>query len=104
MLRDIAAAIHATIRSTDILIRYGGDEFVLLFPKMDEKIFEKKRNDIKEAVNKIVLSEYPGLKLSVSIGGVCGVHPITEAIRQADILMYEDKEKTYAEASTPPEL
>ena len=63
-----------------------------------------KRNDIKEAVNKIVLSEYPGLKLSVSIGGVCGVHPITEAIRQADILMYEDKEKTYAEASTPPEL
>ena len=104
VLRDIAAAIHATIRSTDILIRYGGDEFVLLFPKMDEKIFEKKRNDIKEAVNKIVLSEYPGLKLSVSIGGVCGVHPITEAIRQADILMYEDKEKTYAEASTPPEL
>ena len=96
VLRDIAAAIHGSIRSTDILIRYGGDEFLLLFPQMEEQVFERKKAEIQAAVRKIVLPEYPDLRLSVSIGGVCGVHPITEAIRQADQLMYENKEKSYA--------
>ncbi len=96
VLRDIAAAIHGSIRSTDILIRYGGDEFLLLFPQMEEQVFERKKTEIQAAVRKIVLPEYPDLRLSVSIGGVCGVHPITEAIRQADQLMYENKEKSYA--------
>ena len=91
VLREISAAIRATIRSTDILIRYGGDEFLLLFPKMREEYFNKKCADIQEAVRKIVLPEHPELELSVSIGGVCGVHPIDEAIRQADALMYENK-------------
>ena len=31
------------------------------------------------------------LLLAHSIGGICGVHPITEAIRKADYLMYLDK-------------
>lgn len=91
VLRDIASAIRSCIRNTDILIRYGGDEFLLLFPKMSEKYMAEKNKKIKEAVESIVLTEYPGLHLSVSIGGVCGVHPITEAIRQADQLMYENK-------------
>ena len=103
-LRDIAAAIRSCIRSTDTLIRYGGDEFLLLFPKMNEHIFTRKQNEIREAVRRIVIPEYPELHLSVSIGGVSGVHPLAEAIRQADYLMYENKEKYYTEGEhvTPP--
>lgn len=104
VLRDIAAAIHSCIRSTDTLIRYGGDEFLLLFPKMDKHIFTRKQNEIREAVRRIVIPEHPELHLSVSIGGVSGVHPLAEAIRQADYLMYENKEKYYTEGEhvTPP--
>ena len=91
VLRDIAAAIRSCIRSSDILVRYGGDEFLLLFPKMSEKDMAEKNKRIKEAVANIVFTEYPTLHLSVSIGGVCGVHPIMEAIRQADKRMYENK-------------
>lgn len=91
VLRDIAAAIKSCIRSSDILVRYGGDEFLLLFPKMSEKDMAEKNKRIKEAVANIVFTEYPTLHLSVSIGGVCGVHPIMEAIRQADKRMYENK-------------
>lgn len=95
VLRNIATAIQNAIRSTDILIRYGGDEFLLLFPRMNESILKNKCKEIQKAVRRIVVPEYPQLKLSVSIGGVCGVHPIHEAIRQADLLMYADKEKKY---------
>lgn len=91
VLRDIAAAIQSCIRSSDILVRYGGDEFLLLFPKMSENDMAEKNKRIKEAVADIVFTEYPTLHLSVSIGGVCGVHPIMEAIRQADKRMYENK-------------
>ena len=91
VLKDIVSAIQSCIRSTDILIRYGGDEFLLLFPKLQgEKLAEKNRK-IQEAVADIVIPEYPELHLSVSIGGVCDVHPLTEAICQADKLMYQNK-------------
>ena len=90
-LRDIAAAIRSCIRKTDILIRYGGDEFLLLFPRMTEEIFLEKKKQIQQAVRGVRMSEFADIQLSVSVGGVGGVHPITEAIRKADYLMYLDK-------------
>lgn len=61
-------------------------EFLLLFPKMSEKNMLEKNKKIKKAVENIVFTEYPDLHVTVSIGGVCGVHPIMEAIHQADKL------------------
>ena len=46
---------------------------------------------VQQAVRSIRMSEFADIRLSVSVGGVCGVHPITEAIRKADCLMYLDK-------------
>ena len=92
VLREIARAIKNCIRKTDILIRYGGDEFLLLFPKMSEEILERKMQEISAAVENIRIADYPELRLSISIGGVTGVHPITEAIRQADLHMYAQKQ------------
>ena len=90
-LRDIANAVRSCIRKTDILIRYGGDEFLLLFPRMTMEAFLDKKKQIQQAVRGIRMSEFADVQLSVSIGGICGVHPITEAIRKADYLMYLDK-------------
>ena len=90
-LRDIANAVRSCIRKTDILIRYGGDEFLLLFPRMTEEAFLDKKKQIQQAVRGIRMSEFADVQLSVSICGICGVHPITEAIRKADYLMYLDK-------------
>ena len=92
VLREIARSIKGCIRKTDILIRYGGDEFLLLFSKMSEEILERKMQEISEAVENIRIADYPELRLSISIGGVAGVHPITEAIRQADLRMYAQKQ------------
>ena len=90
-LRLIVRGIIDCIRSSDILIRYGGDEFLLLFPRMTEEIFLEKKKQIQQAVRGVRMSEFADIQLSVSVGGVCGVHPITEAIRKADYLMYLDK-------------
>ena len=58
---------------------------------MTEEIFLEKKKQIQQAVRGVRMSEFADIQLSVSVGGVCGVHPITEAIRKADYLMYLDK-------------
>ena len=58
---------------------------------MTEEAFLDKKKQIQQAVCGIRMSEFADVQLSVSIGGICGVHPITEAIRKADYLMYLDK-------------
>ena len=58
---------------------------------MTDETLSAKKKQIQEAVRKIRMPEYPEIMLSVSVGGVCGVHPISEAIRQADHLMYVNK-------------
>ena len=40
------------------------------------------------------MPDYPEVKLDVSLGGVYRVHPLFEAIRQADLRMYENKSET----------
>ena len=86
-----ANIIKKYIRKTDILIRYGGDEFLLILPSIKKHIFEDKLKLIREKIHDTVVPKYEKMQLSVSIGGICGVHPITEAIRKADYLMYLDK-------------
>lgn len=90
-LKKIVGAILSCIRSTDMLIRYGGDEFLAIFPQIQKDAFALKMRYIQDAVSRLAVDGYPDIRLSVSIGGVHRVEPMTEAIRQADQLMYRDK-------------
>ena len=90
-LKKIASAILSCIRSSDMLIRYGGDEFLVIFPQIQKEAFGLKLRYMQDAVSRAVVDGYPDIKLSVSIGGVYQVEPLMEAIRQADRLMYLDK-------------
>lgn len=90
-LKKIVGAILSCIRSTDMLIRYGGDEFLVIFPQIQKDAFTLKMRYIQDVVSRLAVDGYPDIRLSVSIGDVHRVEPLTEAIRQADQLMYRDK-------------
>ena len=91
-LRTVVGAISACVRSSsDAVVRYGGDEFLLLFPHIPAHTFIKRLEQIRATVDAIHLVDYPDLKLSVSIGGVYGTCPIEAGIQQADKLLYEAK-------------
>ena len=91
-LQTVAAAMQSCLRQTDILIRYGGDEFLLLMPQNCPDGVESVIRRVQNAVQAARVPSHPELRLSVSIGGVCNVQPLTEAIRQADARMYCNKE------------
>ena len=90
-LKKVATAILSCIRSSDMLIRYGGDEFLVIFPQIQKEAFALKMRYMQDAVNRAAVDGYPDIQLSISIGGVYRVRPLMEAIRQADQLMYHEK-------------
>ncbi len=58
-----------------------------------QEVFYERLKQLRRAVQETKLPDYPEVKLDVSLGGVYRVHPLSEAIRQADLRMYENKAK-----------
>ena len=92
-LRILVSAVTACVRNrSDALVRYGGDEFLLIFPHIPEHVFIKRLEQIRATVQALHMIEYPDLHLTVSIGGVYGACTLDPGIRQADKLLYQAKE------------
>lgn len=92
VLETVVKVTKENIRGNDVLIRYGGDEFVLIMPDMDESRFQGKLQRIRHEISKASVPGYAGIHLSVSIGGVCCENMLLEdAIRNADTFMYQAK-------------
>lgn len=92
VLATVAKTIRKSIRKNDVFVRYGGDEFVLVMPKIEEETFNKKLEEIKNNIRSADIPGYTRLKLSVSIGGVIAKNETVEdAVARADKLMYQAK-------------
>ncbi len=93
-LTTTADIIKKCIRKTDTLIRYGGDEFLLILGGgVTHEILKKKLEQIRSMINSAVVPGYLKLQLSVSIGGVVSPDGLTieHSVEQADKLMYMAK-------------
>ncbi len=93
-LSTTAGVIRQCIRKTDILIRYGGDEFLLVLPGVNEDVLDEKLQTIQKKVHATNIPGYPEIHLSVSIGGIVSEDgPVGDAVAKADRLMYYAKNK-----------
>lgn len=93
VLRIVADVIKNCIRKTDKLIRYGGDEFLLILSDMVRGTLRGKLLQIQEAIENATIPNCSRLKLTASIGGVISEDgQIDEAIAKADQLMYKAKD------------
>lgn len=91
-LKEASRVIMGNIRSSDCLIRYGGDEFILYFYGLpDADRFEKKLRDLQRLVSEIKLKEYPDVRINMSVGGIFAKQPLKVILHSADLAMYEAK-------------
>jgi diguanylate cyclase (GGDEF)-like protein/PAS domain S-box-containing protein len=92
VLVDVAASITKNIRSTDFAGRYGGEEFLVIFPKTNLSIAAKIAERIRIAVEQYRFGE--NLQITIS-GGLKQYEDesVMEFIRGADECLYKAKMK-----------
>ncbi len=88
-LLDVTEILSRFISEKDYIVRYGGDEFVLVFHDVQnlKEILEKIRTEINRQTSDV----QPGIRLSVSIGGIIGTGTVDSLFSVADTVMYQAK-------------
>jgi two-component system cell cycle response regulator len=92
VLKKVSKVLIKSIRKTDIAARFGGEEFVVLLPGVDESSAYNKAETIRKNIESTTFKNHPDLKITVSIG-------VTQAkdasaldlIKEADRAMYKAK-------------
>ena len=92
-LKTVANTIQSCIRKSDLLIRYGGDEFLLVLPGIPGDFLQTKLEQICTAAQMASVPGYSHFRISLSIGGTIQslADPMENIVRRADRLMYQAK-------------
>ena len=95
-IQALAGAMKNVFRETDILIRYGGDEFVVLFPETGGQSAREAVGRLKQKAAELLVPATPQTKVTFAISA--GVAEYTGKLKKeselfelADRRMYEDK-------------
>ena len=96
ILRRVVKRVMATIRSTDRIYRWGGDEFLLVCPSVDAEnamnVFDKFRSEIAKTNDQDTIQR---VQSTVSMGIAFFNETDTDAaavLKRADIALYKAKE------------
>lgn len=89
VLREIGETINANLGANDVLIKYGGDEYVMLLPDHDRTTALDKINTIRSAILNTRYLMTEGRQLAVTASFGIAVYP-TDADNKKDILLRAD--------------
>ncbi len=96
VIQFVAEKLKENIRTSDLLVRYGGDEFIVLIENVGMeralKIAEKIRSEIYEA-KPLDYVRCPDLKVSISIGVAIGATSWMALLEKADRALFQAKEQ-----------
>lgn len=99
VLREVGELLARQIRSIDVPVRYGGDEFVVLLPETDRARARIAAERLRHAVNGAVFLRSRGLEVRVTASFGIATFPddgerAEELLHRADAAMYRVKETT----------
>lgn len=94
VLRDVASRITQNMRSYDLVGRYGGEEFLIVFPECDKTQIEQSANRIRLAIAASpVLTASAEIPVTVSLGATVntGSQSERDTLFAADTALYRAK-------------
>jgi diguanylate cyclase (GGDEF)-like protein len=87
LLRDVASAIVATLRSYDVTVRWGGDEFVCAMSNATPAVAASRLVEIQRALQ----TRHPGASISAGRAGLQADDTLHSLIARADTDLYLNK-------------
>ena len=90
VLKQTAKILKRAARSSDLIFRYGGDEFIVLLPDTASESAERLKNRILESHNQEKNSECPDFKFSIGIHEA-GDENFEDLLQNVDKEMYMQK-------------
>ena len=92
-LRVLADTIYEVVGCSGSLVRYGGDEFLLLLPGVEQAAFATVLGDIQRRLRTVSIPGCEGCQhITISVGCVMAQQEtIAQAVQRADRLMYRAK-------------
>jgi diguanylate cyclase (GGDEF)-like protein len=102
-LRKLAQRLQGAVRQTDLVGRWGGDEFAVISPETGPAAADRLVRKLADVVSATPISLPGGARVcSVSTGRACAHYPwnVDELAREADAALYRDKAST-APAAVP---
>ncbi|HEX6352189.1 diguanylate cyclase [Actinophytocola sp.] len=91
VLRVIASTIRDTLRGSDMVARYGGDEFIVLLPGAPLGPATAALRRCADAVDRLPKDLSHGVTLSVGVVSLRPGESTTRALARADAAMYQAK-------------
>lgn len=95
VLRVVSKALAAQVRTSDMVIRYGGEEFLVILQEGDEYSGERMAEKLRLAVAALKIPVSSGIMRKTISIGVSGFpsdgEDIWEVIKCADLALYEAK-------------
>ncbi len=96
-IRCVAEAMLNTFRKADIVVRYGGDEFVIFFPESDEHQASTAMGRLKDQVNGREFTMSDGARIPVFVS--TGVAMFQESFQSEQEIFEAADKNMYAEKS-----
>lgn len=90
-IKKVAKILEKSVRKEDVVLRYGGDEFMMVFFDITKEDLEHKLSHLKSEMKNIRFENYPDVRVSVSLGGAYGTELVNNLIETADKALYESK-------------
>jgi diguanylate cyclase (GGDEF)-like protein len=84
LLRDVALALRSGLRSYDLVVRYGGDEFLCALPGTG---IEGARRRFEEVARKLTETR-PGASVSIGLAALADTDALDELTARADAALY----------------
>ena len=94
VLAGVAGVVRDVLRESDWVVRYGGDEFILVLPETGTGVEELERR-LKSAVSAWSQRNFPSLSLGIDLGWASWTPEepleVDDLVRNADRMLYQQK-------------
>ncbi len=101
VLKELAIVLKSIIRKSDIVARYGGDEFIILLPQTEQHGAEIEARRVEQSISEHIFESTSAIRLLISYG--ISTYPSEEILKADDLVTLADRELYANKAKHKPQ-